>query len=255
MPYTGYRVKTPNYKGNSRYFLLERNVIFKTLREEQGKKLYEEILNELVCFNFGLRLGIPIATTTFEKVEGNGLGLCSVVIGEEEFRPTDQSQKSTITNLDQLKTIFVFDQWVFNTDRQPRHIILGDEPNANQRKILYAIDHGHTLNDYKGGRWSPASFTQQEAEKKAEPIYFDYGVRSISEITEAINSVKAFSDRIIENVIDSVVLDIESKDLNSDETSRLEGQASMVKMILKSRRDKLNIILNFAIAFLSSNFH
>ena len=124
---TGWKITQENYKGNTRYFVVESKAIFKTIRVEGKKRLFIELFNELVCNLLAKHLSIPVVTTFLGVMPSKGLGLFSIMLGETPFDPENKEFETTISNYKKLKELFVFDQWIYNDDRKIEHIMIGSD--------------------------------------------------------------------------------------------------------------------------------
>ena len=187
-PFSGWSITQSNYKNNQRYFLLEQKAIFKKIRLEGGIPVFTEMVNELVCNALGKRLGIPIVNTILGVLPTQGIGLFSILLGEQPFNPNDINLKNNISNISKLKDLFVFDQWIYNDDRKAVHIMIGAEPTAPEVPVLYAYDHGHTLNGYLGEKWTLETLTD-DILKKPGQVLFDSDITSFSELKLIISQI------------------------------------------------------------------
>lgn len=171
-----------------------------------------------------------------------GLGLFSFLLGEREFTQQDIDPESKISNLSKLKDLFVFDQWIFNDDRAMRHIIVGTEPSSPASTVLYAYDHGHTLNGYKGQKWTTASLTDEQT-KAIGQVYFDSGIKGYTELEDIIAKTKGVSDGQVDSAINNSIDAISHFKVTADELERVTANAEVVRKLLKRRRDFIDEII------------
>lgn len=238
----GWSVAQEVYKGNPRYFLVQGRAIFKKIRVEGGIIQFVEMSNELICNSLGKHIGIPLVTTFLGILPSEGIGLFSIVIGEQPFNPSDSNLKSQITNLNKLKDLFVFDQWIFNDDRRADHIMIGAEPTEPTKQILYAYDHGHTLNGYQGQKWTLETLSD-DVLKSVGQVIFDSGINNYAELTETISRIKSLSDNDIDNVINYAIWTISQLNPGPQDMDRVTNNAQVINKILKKRRDNIEEII------------
>ena len=235
---SGWKISQPNYKNNQRYFLLEQKAVFKKIRLQGGIPVFTEMVNELVCNSLGKRLDIPVVDTILGVLPTQGIGLFSIVLGEQPFDPTDTNMINNISNSSKLKDLFVFDQWIYNDDRKAVHIMRGTEPTAPGVLVLYAYDHGHTLNGYLGEKWTVDTLTD-DILKTPGQVIFDSHISSYSELEPTISKIQAITDEEIDKVIgdaESIILEF---DVPTEEMNRVRINGQVIQKILKSRRDYL----------------
>jgi len=241
-PLSGWAITQTNYRGNPRYFAVRVGAIFKKVREENGRPVLTEISNELICNELGNRLGMPFVPTLFGVLPGQGLGLYSFLLGEREFNPQDVELRGKIKNLQKLKDLFVFDQWVINDDRAPRHIVVGEEPTIPGVLYLYAYDNGHTLNGYNGQKWTSEAFSEPSARLIGQTL-FDSGITAYQELQGAVSKIKSIPDREIQRAIDTSISQIMSNGPEAQDVERAISNGEVVRKILTMRRDCLEEIL------------
>lgn len=237
-PFSGWSITKSNYKNNQRYFLLEQKAIFKTIRLAGSVPIFTEIINELVCHALGKRLGIPIVNTILGVLPTKGIGLFSILLGEQPFNPSDTKLKSSISNILKLKNLFVFDQWINNDDRKAEHIMIGTEPISPDVLVLYGYDHGHTLNGYDGKKWTLETLTD-DILKTPGQVQFDSDISSYSELGPTISQIQEITDEEIDKVIgdaESIILEF---NVPTEEMNRVNTNGQVIRKILKSRRDYL----------------
>jgi len=148
-----------------------------------------------------------------------------------------------ITNLEKLQDLFVFDQWIFNEDRRTDHVKLGTDQKDSTKLCVYGIDHGHTLNGYKGGKWTEASFTEDVA-RTISPVQFDPGIARLSETKSVRDLVKNVRNESISGVVDQSVLSVCELQLNQDEMTEVESNAVLTKRILRMRRESIDRVVS-----------
>lgn len=242
-PISGWEISQPNYLNNPRYAVVKGKALFKQVRVENGRRLYIELVNELICNEFAGRVGVPVVPTFVGVIPGLGSGLLSIMLGEQDFNPADSAGNSSISNIGKLKTLFVFDQWVFNDDRKVQHIRVGNEPGRPEVKLLYAFDHGHTLNGYNGKKWTLASFSDKVAASVAQ-VLFDSGISSFSELAGPISRIQDVTDNEIENVVETFRVSVDRFGLSEEERAELDSSLPVVKRILRTRRNVLPDIIH-----------
>jgi len=238
----GWSIAQASYRNNPRYFLVHGNAIFKKIRVEGGSFQFVEMSNELICNSLGKRVGVPLVTTFLGILPPEGVGLFSIVIGEQPFNPSDNELKLKITNVNKLKDLFVFDQWIFNDDRRADHIIVGTEPTRPDKQILYAYDHGHTLNGYQGQKWTSETLTD-DVLKSVGQVIFDSGIINYGELVEVISRIKSVSDREIDTFIDYAIDTISQLGPSQEDMVRVANNSQVVNKLLKKRRDYIEEII------------
>jgi len=241
-PFAGWAIIQPSYKGNPRYFLVGSKAIFKQIRVEGGKMLFVEMLNELVCHSLGKRLGIPLVNTILGILPTQGLGLFSILLGEQPFNPNDANLKSEISNISKLKELFVFDQWIYNDDRRADHIMIGSEPTLPNIKVLYALDNGHTLNGYNGQKWTLETLND-DILKAVGQVCFDSGISNYTELANIISKIKSLKEDDIDKIIDDAVGVLEQFRLTAEELTQVKNNAEILKKMLKKRREYIEEII------------
>ncbi|MGI0026792.1 MAG: hypothetical protein ACREAD_03000 [Nitrosopumilaceae archaeon] len=233
-------VKEENYQGNTRYHKVEKVALFKIAREEQGEKILTEMANEIICWEFGKRLEIPIAEIFLGVLTGKGLGLFSIWVGTQPLNVEDKNQISNLSNYDKLKELFVFDQWVYNYDRGQRHFVTGQDPTNAGKLITKGIDHGHTLNDYNGTK------LQSNANLLLEPasgFYFDGSFNNTLELKPIVEKIEKISDKEIDEIISFATDTIIKFNPTQLELEKVQSNEQHIKNILKSRRTNLRTII------------
>ena len=232
-------IQQNSYKGNQRYYKVGCDgtvAIFKSARVENGRILWIEMSNELICHKLGKFVGAPVADVSLGDLPGKGTGLFSYWAGDKEFNPQADTLGRVVSNIDKLKDLYVFDQWTFNYNRQARHVLLDKAINGSY--TLTAIDHGHTLNDYKGNKM------EAHPEFRLEPsqTYFNVGFNSLSELEEAIQRILTVPDSTVENAIDHSIVEI-SRYASPDDLKDVETNCKVVRQILVERRDNIRQIM------------
>jgi len=239
-PLSGWNIIQPNYQNNPRYFLLEQKAVFKKIRLESGKPIFTEMINEIICNSLGKRLGIPIVSTILGVLPTQGIGLFSILIGEQSFNPEDENL-NRFSNIAKLKELFVFDQWIYNDDRKAMHIKTGIEPASND-EVLYAYDHGHTLNGYQGERWTIETLTD-EVLKIPSQVLFDSKINNYDELKSTISNIKLVSDSEIDKAIGDADSTIHEYNVPEDESNKVRKNNEIIKKLLQTRRDFLDDII------------
>lgn len=234
----GWGIIQSSYRGNARYFLVQGRAVFKKIRVEGGIIQFVEMVNELICNSLGKRIGIPLVNTFLGILPQEGIGLFSILLGEQPYNPTDQGLKSQIQNHNKLKDLFVFDQWIFNDDRRADHIMIGEEPTKPGKRLLYAYDHGHTLNGYQGQKWTLETLTD-EILKSIGQVLFDSEINSYAELSDVISRIKSVSDKEIDTVIEHSIGTILQFNLKQEDMRRINNNAQVINRLLKSRRENI----------------
>jgi len=241
-PFSGWRITQESYHGNPRYFRVNRTAIFKTIRVENEVRVFEEILNELVCVSIARELEVPVAESSLGELAGRGLGVYSILLGEEFLNPSDSTQHAKIVNYSKLKDLFVFDQFVINDDRRPDHIIVSVDSTNPDLRFLYGIDQGHTLNGYKGQKWTSSVFGDAEASSVA-PVNFDSGVTNVDEVDPCLRRIESLTDSEIARLVYNSVITISECKISREEFVRVENDAPIITKILVRRKAKIRQII------------
>jgi hypothetical protein len=116
---------------------------------------------------------------------------------------------------------------------------LGTDQKDSTKLCVYGIDHGHTLNGYRGGKWTDTSFTNDVA-GTISPVQFDSGIARLSETNPARDCVKNIRNEAISGVVDQSVLSVCELQLGLDEMTEIESNAVITKRILRMRRENID---------------
>ena len=236
------RITTPSYRGNPRYAVGEERLFLKAPREDNGRILIEEWLNELVCNRLAKRLGLAVADMSLKKLADGRVMLASSIHSEVSLQQIPPENRSQIANIDDLVGLLVFDQLVFNSDRREDHVMLTGDPRATNGARWYAIDHGHTLHGPDGGG---VTLEMVDSLSKA-PIVpnFDYRVSSFSALRPWMERARHLSDDELDSLVDEIKREIIDCGIPIDVRARLEFRAEVVKAILRKRRAAIAEILS-----------
>jgi hypothetical protein len=233
-------IKEENYQRQTRYHKVEKIALFKIVREEQGNKILTEIANEIICWELGRRLDVPISEIFLGVLTAKGLGLFSIWVGTQQLNIQDQNQIANISNYDKLKELFVFDQWTYNYDRGQRHYVVGEDPINAGKLIVKGIDHGHSLNEYNGQKLQT---NPQLLLEPASGFYFDGAFSNTLELKSTVERIEAITHKEIDEIVEFATMTIKKFNPTQSELGKVQDNERHIKHILKSRKSKLRKIL------------
>ena len=235
------RITDPQYRGSPRHAIAEEKFVLKQPRMDGERELVEEVVNELVAYRLGLRLGLPVPETTAKPMENGEIRIASAFYSAIDLQHTSPEARLRIANIEDLPGLLVFDQFIFNTDRREDHIMLTSDPMTTNNARWYPIDHGHALFGP-----SSASVTMETIMLRVmelAPVGVDYRVIAFSALEPWIERVGRFTDHEVDILVDGVVQMLRDMGIPVATRARVEFHGEILRTYLKMRRDQLPKVL------------
>ena len=224
------------------------------------------LINELTCYYLGTRLDFPINKVLVASFLDE-IGLFSPNFFQENlmqfYVPVHKSSSDPEYNFDgnfytikpdgmqqilglhKLKQLFVFDQWIYALDRRPNNVML---ERQYDELYLWAVDHEHTLNNGPD-EIHPSYRVEVEIHRalrgKCHPTQMTYGIRSLSEIENAIRRIERISNKEIAQSVDMITDDVlTALKIGMQSRFLVLNNSYGIKEILKIRKKSLRKLIN-----------